>query len=155
MTLRVLWVHNNASPAAGTFMWDQFAAFREFPDVSIEEFFIPVQPRLGDLPGLMRRLRQNSSGFDLVHCQYGSFVGLCAIACLCPVVISLRGSDIYGLGAMTFRNLIPAAVRILFSFLGAAWSSQIIVMSEAMRRKAQQTEQRDAHSLSVGHSAGS
>lgn len=133
--MKVLWLHNYPSRAAGTFMWDIYDRLRTMaPPLTVEERKIPLLRRHGALREALR-LARIEPGWDIVHAQFGSFVGVVgALGTGRPYIVSLRGSDIYwryGSG----RDRLEGIVRAVFSWIACLRSDVVVVMSQAMAQR--------------------
>lgn len=132
--MRVLWLHNNGSRQAGSFMWDILDRLRGFPGMDLSDLAIPVVRSLADLRALFGAGRPAGTP-ALVHAQFGSLVAL--VAALRPArrrIVSLRGSDTYWrYGGLSDR--IGGLIRVGMTWLGCLRADAVVVMSRAMQRR--------------------
>lgn len=128
--LNVLWVHNNGTRAVGMFMWDILDAVRS--DVKVDEFLVSVAPSWKAAFKYCLSLRKASRQYDIVHAQYGSFVGFVASWSRCPVLLTLRGTDFYlarnSKGNATFGGYL----RRLMTYVSCFRATAVTVMSDRM-----------------------
>lgn len=132
--MKILWIHNNHDRSSGTFMWDIKDRLDKFDNARLREIVVPLVFGLSAVVRAGRLVRQAPS-VDIVHGQYGSFVGLLT----CGVragrrIITLRGSDVYwryGIG----KTRLGALVRVALTRLALTRTDAVVVMSEAMRQR--------------------
>jgi hypothetical protein len=129
-TKKVLWVHNYAQGAGGTFMYDILQAGAWDASWEVSEFHVPLQPTLFQIFELIRNLRKASKEVDLVHAQYGSVCGLIACFSVCPKIVSIRGSDFYVAPSFGLRNKMLSVLRSLFTRITLNLVDCIICMSQ-------------------------
>ncbi|MGE0845987.1 MAG: glycosyltransferase [Flavobacteriaceae bacterium] len=132
--MKVLWVHNYQNKSQGTFMWDALDAVREVGTADVEEFTLPLKPGWGEARSAIRALRSKAREFDLVHAQYGSLVGLAGALSGKPLVLTLRGSDVYGTGVRGFSGFAQSFPRTVLTKFAAMRASRIVTVSEALGR---------------------
>jgi len=130
---RVLWVHNYGT-TMGSFMWDVWDSVQDRQDFEFSEHAIPLRPSLFALPGIVTELRRHAESVDVIHAQYGSLVGLIAAMGGKPLVLSLRGSDMYIGKQPTFLTLLDSYLRIFISWVATLCAREVVVMSRRMRR---------------------
>lgn len=134
--MKILWIHNYHDRASGTFMWDIKDRLDKFGIARLPDVVVPLVLGLAAVMHACRLVRQAPS-VDIVHGQYGSFVGLLT----CGVnagrrILTLRGSDVYwryGIG----KTRLGAMLRVALTRLALTRSDAVVVMSDAMRRRLQ------------------
>lgn len=132
--MKILWIHNNHDRASGTFMWDIKDRLDQFDNARLPDIVVPFVLGLSAVMYACRLVRQAPS-VDIVHGQYGSFVGLLTCGARAGRrIITLRGSDVYwryGIG----KTRLGALLRVMLTRLALTRSDAVVVMSDAMRRR--------------------
>lgn len=132
--MKVLWVHNfdkKKNINSGVFMYEQLEQLRS-NNLDIELFCINSRSIFKTIKDFLY-LRSTIKRYDLIHAQYGSFVGF--FVSFLPArkkIISLRGTDYYGVPPITFRNKIFNFFSRFFTFNSLKRFDAVITMSNRM-----------------------
>lgn len=135
--IKVLWTHT-FSPAAqnsGIFMFQLIEPLRE-QGVEVIPVYIGGIKRnplkfICSIPEIIQKAR----GCDLVHAQYGSMCGLLSIFLPKKKILSLRGSDWYGIAGSGLKIKLHSFLATAMSNISVPFYKKIIVMSERMAKE--------------------
>lgn len=131
--MRVLWTHNYPPDvtSSGVFM---NVLYREMQSRGIQ-----IEMRyLGKLRGGRALLapfvvRKLSRAFDIMHAQYGSLCGWASSWASCAKLLTLRGTDVFGIEHGSLRQRMHGQLGRWFSHRALTRYREVIVMSEQMR----------------------
>ena len=133
--MKVAWVHNFPPDvtSAGVFM---NVLAEEVTRQGCEPLLVYTGPlRRPDqillAPG---RLKRAAGGCDVIHAQYGSGCGYVASKLPGPKVLTLRGSDWYGVPSTTLKNRLHGAACQCLTRISLLRYDAVVVMSERMKR---------------------
>ena len=132
--MRVLWVHNfnrQKNKNSGTFMYDQLDHLKN-QSIEVELFYVNGKSFLEILSKFISMYKK-SRQFDLIHAQYGSFVGF--FTSWLPAkkkIVSLRGTDFYGAPKVSLKTKLHNKLSLFFTFNSLKRYNTIITMSDRM-----------------------
>jgi len=131
--MKILWVHNFDSTKninSGVFMYEQLEQLKAM-GLTVDLFCLNRK----SLPQVIKDfvfLYKHSKNYDLAHAQYGSFVGFFTSLLPLKKIISLRGTDYYGVPEITWKNKIYNIFSRFFTFNSLKRFDMIITMSNRM-----------------------
>jgi len=131
--MRVLWVHNfdrGKNKNSGVFMYDQLNELRN-NGLEIDLHCINGKSVFQTLSDFLH-IRRKSKQYDLVHAQYGSFVGFFSSFLPQKKIVSLRGTDYYGVPKVSLKTKIHNRLSLFFTFNSLKRFDAIITMSDRM-----------------------
>jgi O-antigen/teichoic acid export membrane protein len=138
---RILWIHNfdisGRNNVTGCYITSFYNSFlKHNPDFSMKLLYVG-NLNYKNLFHVIKVVLLQKKNYDLLHCQYGSMLGL-LVSILAPhkTVISLRGSDFYSLKLSRNINLseyIHSKTSYFLTRLSFLFCKNYIVMSEKMK----------------------
>lgn len=132
--IKILWPHTYSPEAknSGVFMFQLVDPLKK-QGIEVIPLYIggikknPVR-FIKSIPDIM----QTASKCDLVHAQYGSMCGLLSVFLHRKKLLSLRGSDWYGIAGASRQQKIHSFLARSFTKLSLPFYKKIIVMSNRM-----------------------
>ena len=134
--LRVLWLHNfdPGIPVSGVFM-HLLADAMQANGIRVDMLYAGKLTQPLDVWRAYAQLKLLAPSFDLVHAQYGSMCGLIGSWVAGCKLMSLRGSDWYGLPSGDWRERAHLMLANWLSRLAVPRYNQVITMSHNMKRE--------------------
>lgn len=131
--MKVLWVHNfdkNKNKNSGVFMYDQLSELKN-QGLDVEMYCLDRNSIYKIFKDFFK-LRNIAGNYDLIHAQYGSFVGFFTSFLPGKKILSLRGTDYYGVPQINWKNKIFNFVSRFFTLNSVKRYNIIITMSNLM-----------------------
>ncbi len=133
--MKVAWIHNFPPEVenSGVFM---HTLAQEVQKQGVEVLMVYTGPlrRPFGLLSAPKRLARQAQGCDLIHAQYGSACGYVAAKLPGPKILTLRGSDWYGVPPVSLKARLHRAACRWFTCTSLPSYNVVLVMSERMKR---------------------
>lgn len=134
--IKILWVHNFVDEvmSSGTFMYEMYDALSDYEDVEIDLYNVKsssIKSIIKEIP----KLRKASSGYDIIHAQYGSGCGFVSSFARGRKILSLRGTDWYFYKGNTLKDKLRGVFIYLISRLAIIRHNDIVVVSNRMAKE--------------------
>lgn len=133
--MKIAWIHSfnrEANANSGIFMFQLMEQFKNEEEFEIVEFYTG-KISLRTLFPIIKRLRKETKGFDIVHAQYGSGCGLVTAFLKGRRILSLRGSDWYvSKKSNTFKEYIHTRLSVFMTKISLFRYHSVITMSNRM-----------------------
>ncbi len=141
--MRVLWVHNFRSHRLNADAWmHALAAAMRRAGVEVDLHATGSLRGLGRLLAVRRRITQASADYDVAHAQFGSACGVVTAQARCPRVLSLRGTEMLGCDAGSWRLRLHGQASRWMTGATLGRYARVIVMSHRMRAEVAKFHQR-------------
>lgn len=132
--IKILWPHTYSPEAknSGVFMFQLIEPLKK-QGVEVMPLYIGGIKKdplrfIKTIPAILRA----ASGCDLIHAQYGSMCGLLSVFLPGKKLLSLRGSDWYGIAGASRRQKIHSFLARSFTKISLPFYKRVIVMSNRM-----------------------
>lgn len=142
--MRVLWVHNFRSQRLNADAWmHALAAAMGRAGVEVDLHATGSLRGLGRLLAARRRITELSAAYDVAHAQFGSACGVVTAQSRCPRVLSLRGTEMLGSDAGSWRLRMHGRASRWMTRAAIGHYERVIVMSQRMREELATFHRRD------------
>lgn len=138
--MKIAWVHSfdlSENENAGIFMFQLMKSLRK-KGVFIDDFYTGhINPLT--IRKIIKRLKENIKGYDLIHAQYGSGCSFVTSAIPGSKLLTLRGSDWYvGKNSDNLKTYLHSRASVFLSKLSLKKFNRVITMSDEMAASVRQ-----------------